>query len=267
MQLIRITRDTLAQWQPELEALEQRSVYPLGDDAFRISHGRDYFAFFERLGDVRYYAWQHENELVAVGCGVLRPATPSAPARWYLGDVKVRPDHRGRHLPIAMLRRAFLSNWLRCGRGYAIAMNPADGSEPPGARLVKHFGWIPPSLMRTQQLHIYSADTERTRAALPMLSSTRRGRPHFVSLLGIKDLVLESTKKPLSLLHAKYGDAVDERWFREPQKGSAHMWCTLAGSQLDVALRQNAFAPSATATLISHRLASCDWSALDTSEI
>jgi len=264
MKLVRVTRENLAHWQGELESLEMRSSYPLGGDTFRISHGRNYFAFFERLGDVRYYAWEHDHQLVAVGCGVLR----RNPSRWYLADVKVRSDFRGQHLPIAMLKRAFLPNWLRCGKGYAVAMNPADGSEPKSVRLMQHFGWIPPSLIASFQLQIFSADVDKMRALLSIVTQqSGLGRPHFVSLKGVKDLILESTKQPLSLLHAKFGDAVDERTFREPQKGSTHMWCCPAQSPLAAALAQAGEAPSATATVIQHRLGGFDWRRLDTSEI
>jgi hypothetical protein len=264
MKFVRITRENLARWQGELEALEMRASYPLGSDTFRISHGKDYFAFFERLGDVRYYAWENDGQLVAVGCGVLR----KNPARWYLADVKVRADFRGQHLPIAMLKRAFFQNWLRCGKGYAVAMNPADGSEPKSARLLQHFGWIPPSLISSFQLHIYSADVDKMRSVLPLVTQqSGLGRPHFVSLKGVKDLIFESTKQPLSLLHAKFGDSVDERTFREPQKGSTHMWCCPAQSPLAAALSQVGEAPSATATVLQHRLGGFDWRRLDTSEI
>ena len=263
MRFLRIERADLPRWHAQLEKLEQRSVYPLGNDAFRISHGADYFAFFERLGVVRYYAWEDEGELVAVGCGTLR----RAPRAWYMADLKVHPAYRDRHLPIGMLRRAFFQNWLRCGVGYGVAMNPPDGRVPPAVRLLAHFKWIPSSMIATTQLDIYSADFDGMRKALPIVKVGRPHAPHLTSLAGKKDLILESTKQPLALLHLRYGDLIDERTFREPQRGNTHMWCVPRESAWTAPLQQAGFAPAASATIVHHRMRGMDWSMLDTSEI
>ena len=100
LRFVHITADALPQWQVQLEALENTSVYPLGDDAFQISHGARYFGFFERLarderqqldaGRVAYYALVDDDGLACVGCGVRRPAVRGLPERWYVGDLKVR---------------------------------------------------------------------------------------------------------------------------------------------------------------------------------
>jgi hypothetical protein len=252
MRALHITREELPRWQPQLEALEQTSVYPLGDDAFRISHGADYFAFFERMGAVHYHALEHEGRLVAVGCGVLR----ERPRRWYLSDVKVHPDFRGQRLPLKLLRAVFLPNWLRCGRGYAIAMNPPDGAVPRSIRVFSHFRWVPKALVHAFALDLYSAPADATRAALPLI-----GPGGFVSLRGIKDLVLESTRQRFELLHFRR-DAGGE-----PQTGATHMWCVPREAPLNARLAAAGFMPSASATVIWHRLGGFDWSTLDTSEI
>ena len=270
MQLVKITRAELPKWHQQLVALEQLSTYPLGSDTFRLSHGDDYFAFFERLGAVHYYAWQDRGQLVCVACGVLRDGPAGQPKRWYLADLKVHPDYRRRHLPIKMLRRAFVPNWLKCGRGYAIAMNPNDGREPPGLRLLAHFRWIPASLFHTQQLDIWSADADTMARALPVVVAARAvgsGDAHFASLRGVKDLVLASTHAPLALLHLRFGDVVDKATFSAPQPGHVHMWCAPRTSPTAHALVSAGFLPSASATLMQHRLAGFDWSTVDTSEI
>ncbi len=262
MRAFRVSRAELPRWHAELTQLEQRSVYPLGADAFRLSHGDDYFAFFERLGEVHYHALEEAGRLAVVGCGVLR----QNPRRWYLADLKVHPDYRGRHLPLRLLRRNFISNWFRCARGYGIAMNPADGRVPPSVRLLEHFRWIPRALMHAEQLDLYSGDEAAMRAALPLLCEGR-GTPHFVSLRGIKDLVLESTRQPLELLHLRFGPATDRRVFPAPQPGATHMWCLPRASPLTAQLASAGLAPSASATIVFHRLAGFDWSTVDTSEI
>lgn len=260
MRIFRITREELPRYQAQLEALEQRSVYPLGQDSFRLSHGADYFAFFERMGEVEYWATEDEGKLVAVGCGVLR----ANPPRWYGSDLKVHPDYRGRHLPLRMVNRLWFRRYLRCGRGYGVAMDPADGREPPTLRLLRHFKFLP--MVKVVPLVLYSEDAEGMARARPILEA-HRGPLHFVSLLGIKDLVLESTKAPLSLLHVGYGPRVDRRTFGEPQAAHAHMWCTPRGDALHTALEAAGFRVSATASILHHRLGDFDWAALTTSEI
>lgn len=44
-----------ARFQPSIAVLEKVAAYPLGNDFFQIDHGVDYFAFFDRLGQVNYY--------------------------------------------------------------------------------------------------------------------------------------------------------------------------------------------------------------------
>ena len=39
-----------AVWAPKILALEDMCIYPLGTDAFKLDHGKDYFAFFDRMG-------------------------------------------------------------------------------------------------------------------------------------------------------------------------------------------------------------------------
>jgi GNAT superfamily N-acetyltransferase len=264
---LRITRDNLPRWQGELEALEKCSVYPLGDDAFRISHGTSYLAFFERMGEVAYYALEDEAGLAAVGCGVLRPdGGPGLPRRWYVGDLKVRPDARGRHLPVMLLRRAFMQNYLRCGRGYAVAMNPADGRVPPAVRTFAWFKWLPMWMLASFQLDIFSADCDGLESVWPLLVQ-HRGPVHLVSRNGLKELHLESTGRPLPLLHVRHGKPVDKLVFSTPQAGHTHMWCMPREAPLALALRQAGVLPAASATVVYHRLGAMDWSTLDTSEI
>ncbi len=263
MRFFKLTRELLPRWQRELEALEQLAVYPLGGDAFRLSHGEDYFAFFERMGAVHYYAMEDAGRLAGVGCGVLRGG---APRRWYLADLKIHPEYRGRHLPVTMFRRAFLQNYLRCPRGYGVAMDPPDGRVPPAVRLLEHFKWIPYKFIATTALDIYSAGAEQMRAVLPALAA-RRGPAHFASLLGIKDLVLESTRAPLPLLHLRFGAPVDRCVFAEPQPGHTHMWCVPRAGALTGELSALGFKPSASATIVHHGMSGFDWSAIDTSEI
>jgi hypothetical protein len=272
LRFLRITARELPRWQQQLEALEQTSVYPLGDDAFQLSHGARYLAFFERLGGgdperVAYYALVDDDGPACVGCGVRRPARGALPERWYVGDLKVRPDRRGEHLPVSLIRRAFLTNYLRCPRGYAVAMNPDDGRTPPALRAFAHFAWLPPSVLSTFQLDLWSGDAAAFAVARPLLE-TARGPLHLVNLDDIKMLRLRSTGRPLPLWHVRHGDVVDARTAQTPPSGATLMWCAPRTSSLAAALQLRGLRPSASATVVHHRLDAVAWDdVIDTSEI
>jgi len=272
LRFLPITARELPRWQTQLEALEQTSVYPLGDDAFQLSHGPRYLAFFERLADgdsdrVAYYALVDDDGPACVGCGVRRPARGALPERWYVGDLKVRPDRRGEHLPVSLIRRAFLTNYLRCPRGYAVAMNPDDGRTPPALRAFGHFAWLPPSVLSTFQLDLWSANADTFAVARPLLEQAR-GPLHLVNLDGIKMLQLRSTGRPMPLWHVRHGDVVDRRTATTPPPGATIMWCAPRTSALAAALQVRGLRPSASATVIHHRLDGLRWDdVIDTSEI
>lgn len=268
MRLLRLTRADLGRYQGELEALEQHSVYPLGDDAFRISHGADYFAFFERLGELTYYAMEHEGRLIGVGGGILQREEDGLPRRWYVADVKVHPDFRGQHVLVGMLTRGFWPCYLQCRRGYAIAMDPPDGRVPPAVRSLRHYSWLPRFGTELLGLALFTAEQAEMEALLPLLRELRPGRrARFLSTTGIKDLVLESTKQPYPLLHISFSDRPAPRVYESPQPGHAHMWCLPRAHPLVARLAQRGVRPSATATVIKHRLPTLDGTTIDTSEI
>lgn len=272
MRFKRINANLRARYQDALERLERIATYPLGSDSFQISHGPDYFAFFDRLGELHYYAAidcaRGEAERVAaVGAGVIR----RVPLRqrglslktWYLCDLKVHPGYRGQRLPLRILSSAFWLNYLRCPRGYAISMNPGDGSPNRIVKLLGHFRWAPVELAST--IEIYSLDRARMEACAETLRR-HRGPVSYLSLQGRKDIVLASTGAPMKLLHAQFGPCA-EAGFPTPQDDYNHMFCAPAGDELSKELRGIGHFPSATASVIAHRMGGCDWRFVLTSDI
>lgn len=257
MRVFRVERDERAVWAGPIAALEAGARYPLGEDRFRLDHGRDYFAFFDRLGDVAYYVAAEDGEVLAVGCGMLR-RLPGVGAAWYIGDLKVRPEHRGRHIPLRMFAAAFVAESPRCRQGYGISMDP-PGGENRVLRLFRRFPVAP--IRHAATLRIWSLDVEEARAALPLLRA-HRGEPGWRSLAGVKDLVMESTGRPLPLLHAEYGGAP-----ADPVPGAVHMVCAPDGDALADELRALGLAPSASATVIALGMDGYDWRRVKTSEI
>jgi hypothetical protein len=267
MKFLRVGAKDRARLHASLEALEAIATYPLGQDSFKISHGADYFAFFDRLGELHYHAAVDGERVAAVGAGVVRkvPFGEGGPLRpaWYLCDLKTHPDFRGRHLPLKLLSSAFLFNYLRCPRGYAITMNPGDGSPNRIVRLMKHFRWAPARVATTLQL--FSLDSARMAASQPILVR-HRGPVSYLSLSGKKDIVLESTRQPMKLLHAQFGPCA-EAGQPAPADGAVHMFCVPEGDALLAELRTTGLEPSASATVIEHRMKGCDWRFVLTSDI
>jgi GNAT superfamily N-acetyltransferase len=264
MRVVRIEREERPIWAGPVAALEAGARYPLGADRFRIDHGRDYFAFFDRLGDVAYYAAVDEGEVIAVGCGVLRHfTTPSGPLdAWYIGDLKVRPEHRGKRIPLRMFAAAFGPESARCRRGYGISMNA------PGARnrVLGIFERFPGAPIRAAAvLRIWSLTADEARAALPIMQA-HRGAVGWLSLAGVKDIVLESTGRPMPLLHAQFGPQA-AGGAAKPTDGAVHMLCAPDGDALTTDLIAAGFAPGASATVITLWMDGFDWRTVLTSEI
>ena len=254
--------------QTQVAALEKKATYPLGpNESFKIDHGADYFAFFKRLGQLSYYTAFREEELVAVGCGVLRDLAlkPDQPKEkcWYLCDLKVDPASRGQHIPLYMFMKAAYKAWTST-RGYAISMNPT-GSENRVVKMFRNHGWIP--VDEPKQLALFSMNQDEMQRAEHTLEK-HRGPVSYLSLQGTKDLILSSTGQPLPLLHAQFGPCKDANpTYELPQPGFTHMFVAPVGDALYQELISLNIQPSTTASIISRGMKECDWSFILTSDI
>ena len=155
--------------------LEKGTSYPLGEDRFEIDHGEDYFAFFTRLGQLRYYVVLNSDHVVAVAAAILRRVPPASDKKpktvWYLCDLKVHPEYRGRYLPVSIFVHAFSKLYPLCPRAYAISMD-ADRERPNRvALMLKRFPLAPMSI--ATKLGIVSLDAEQMQKVEPVL------RDHF----------------------------------------------------------------------------------------
>lgn len=263
--------ETRCLFQSQIVTLEQLASYPWGNDFFKIDHGDDYFAFFDRLGEVDYYVSLNEQrQVMAVGAGVLRTVRDrmSSPAKltWYLCDLKVHPQFQNQRLSLRLLRHAIAMGKSRCDRGYSISMDPAPGQSSPWIRILEKLAVLP--FRYSCALNIYSLNFENVTEILPRLQQIH-GKIGYRSLQGKKDLRLQSSGQVLPLLHLEWGDALldEEGLFWEARLDHIHLFCAPIGSPLVQELTDRLIVPTGTASVVSRSMEDCDWSFIRTSEI
>lgn len=273
MGLIHVTPFNLPSYLTQILKLEATARYPLGDDFFTIDHGTHYLEFFNRLGQFRYYAWTEGETLAAVVCTILRQIPSGAPGKlipaWYLCDLKVHPQYRGKKIPLRIMKRIFFRHYLHCTRGYAISMNGAGNrlgsAENRIVRLSKHFNWIP--IKKVTQLCLWELD-DVTMAEVQSILEKHRGSVRFLSLQGIKDIRLESTQQPMHILHAQFGPLADITNSVEHLDSAAkYMFCSPHDDHLTHELCRLGLQPSSSASIISHHMGRSDWQWVLTSDI
>jgi hypothetical protein len=207
------------------------------------------------------------DELVAVVAAVRRrvPVGGRLAWVWYGCDLKVHPAHRGRHIPMQMMKAAFwrsLGMYLRTPRGYAVSMNPGDGAENRVVRMKDHHVL---KSSRAATLQIFSCDADAITRLRPVVER-HRGPMSYLSLARVKDIVLGSTGKPMPLLHVQFGPCA-EAGLPDPQPDHTHMFCAPAGDPLAEETIALGIEPAATASVVSHRMKGCDWRFVLTSDV
>ena len=262
-----VARQDRARLSSAIAALEANATYPLGGDRFRIDHGDDYFAFFDRLGEVRFEVALHGDRVVACAAAILRflPSTNrngTTPC-WYLCDLKVDPQYRGQRIPFRIFKRAFAREYVRCPRVYGISMDSPDHKENRIARLARRFRFVPVRTAGT--LCLYSLNEAQMLDLEPLLAK-ERGALSYLSLVNIKDIILQSNGRPMKLMHVQSGPCA-QRAEPRPRAGHKHMFCAMQNDPLVPALTRHGIAIHATATVIEHRMRDFDWRFILTSDI
>ncbi len=251
------------QFGAKLQELESVADYPYGNDFFKLNHGTDYFAFFERMGEPLFHVALDENRVVACAAGILRTLKIENKTirAWYLCDLKIHPEFRGRQITNKLFRKNLFGNYLKCPRGYAISMNPASG-ENRVVKLLKRLPKIP--IGYAGQLNFYSFNQYEA-ASVQKDLETELGKISYLSLRGVKELIMKSTDSPLPLFHIQHGTMAADG-IELPSENATYMICAFENSSLDNMLK-NRFPVSATASILAHRLKPKDWSFILTSDI
>lgn len=246
-----------------LQELESVAEYPYGADFFRLDHGANYFAFFERMGEPLFHVALDGTRVVACAAGILRTLEieNESTKAWYLCDLKIHPAYRGRQITNKLFKKNLIRNYLKCSRGYAISMNPSKG-ENRVVKLLKRLPRIPVSY--AGQLNFYSFNQNEA-ANFQKDLEAKLGKISYLSLKGKKDLIMRSDGLPLPLFHIQHG-ASAENGFDSPTGNGIYMICAFENGSLDNLLK-NKFPISATASILTHRMKSKSWDFILTSDI
>lgn len=96
--------------------------YPIGDRKFTIRFSdTNYFDFFRSIGNEGLHVVYRAGDRI-VGSACARYVRNS----WYMCDLKVHPDYRGRKITYKLLMKRFIWAWFKSDRGYAISMYPNE---------------------------------------------------------------------------------------------------------------------------------------------
>lgn len=189
-----ITGDIRTQYNSDLLKFEEEFTYPFGEDKFKINHGADYFHFFDLIGTPHIFAAFDNNKIVGVAIFVLRDFNKMP--FWYICDLKIHPKYRGKGIPERIFLKAIkyksISNKI-----YGISMD----SQMAGNKLInfskriKHL-----SLAHKETLFFYIVQAKELETLSEYIES-KYGPYGFLSLSGIKDLIMQSNNEIYPLLH------------------------------------------------------------------
>ncbi len=237
--------------------------YPLGTDYFRISHGLNYYSFFQRLGQINFGLCISNNTIVATCCAIRRKLTTTNV--WYICDLKVDKKFRGKRLAFKMLKTLAPKVGFG-GQIYGISMNNNNNN-----KILKLAQRIP--LMNLKSgglLYIYSLDYKKMTIAKNIIKK-HRGNISYLCLTGIKDLILKSTNKPMNILHVNWstgtGNDTNSHYYQQPQENFTHMFCCPETDPMFYELCYNNITTDITATIIHSNMQKSDWKFILTSDI
>lgn len=237
-------------------------TYPLGKEIFKISHGENYFKFFEKLGDLQFSGFEMDGKLAIVAASVLR--TIRNEKVWYLCALKVHPDFRNKKLTTRLVYRNFFLHYLKSRKCYGISMNSENNSNKT-LKILKNVKFN--FFKSAGEVMIYSLSKEQLSRVIPLIEKYK-GKVGSISLKGTKDIILQSTQRPIRLNHLVF-NTNDElgSYDGKVEVDDVFMFCSKEGSPLTNELEAVGLTESSTATIIHHGMQSWDWEFINTSEI
>ena len=279
--IVNIGDDQTLEYNKKLKSHEKklRNWYPLGPDKFYLDHGKDYCQFFRRLGQLEMHICVNKKKDIVGTCAMILRNIPnemeldnsnsdSYEKVWYLSDLKIEKDFRGKHIPSQFITKNFIGKYLKSNKAYGITMD-----DKKNTRIVdicnKNSYMNMFKLSPVGKLYLYTVDYELMQLLHTVLNSNR-GRIGYISLKGIKDLILKSTKNTMPLLHVqwgKFGTFEGENTFDYPMEGYSHMFCLYETDPLKQMLDNLNIMTDVTATIVQYNMEDINWDFVLTSDI
>ena len=157
----------MTQWQGALDKFDQQFSYPLdAENKFRVSHGSNYNAYFDRMGDSRH-ALMHtrEGDVVAIMSFVKKLIDLEGKQYYaiYVSDLKIDEAYRGRGLMQKFYHYLLTSPqslwfYAGCPLLYFVGMEGAKGTIMRtfkgfwSRRFIKPLGYLKSYLISPQEL-------------------------------------------------------------------------------------------------------------------
>jgi len=240
-------------------------MYPLGKDKkFSISHGKDYFAFFRRLGALHYFLTFQENkddseERALIGTGAAIKRRFGNHRFYYLCDLKTHPKARGQRLTTRLLMH-WLPTYKHNMTGYLVSMDPSSiGVESIFASVL--------SISKGPKLLIYHIDALDMFFVQALFLEDAWGKISYLSLKGKKDLLLDG-KEPMPIYHLQHGPFAEHTDLMYPTVLKAkYMFAVIQGSKLAKNVELLLKKSTITATVISRGMEWSNWNWILTSDI
>lgn len=230
---------------------DMRQEYPYGlNDSFKISHGNNYFRFFERFGKLFYQTYYNNNILIATCAAVLRSNNI-----WYIGDLKVHKKWRKKNIPLKMLNKSFFIGMLITQKAYSIEMIGSNNKNE--SRILKLlYNYKIKKNLTIKKLSIYNLSYIEICKVIDYIRAYHQKIIVFLNLKNVKDLILSSTGKPLNVLHVASIDSVSENdlFYSLPQPNHTHMFSCFYGDLLYLILLKMRFKNNAKAWIIAHNI-------------
>lgn len=255
--ILELNKYSTKNYQKQIKNFENEMTewLPLNNDFYKIKHSDNYMKFFETIGDAYYYTiCLAGNKVIGTCCLVLKNVNHENV--FFISDLKVHPDYRGKKYSIKMLSN--FQNKLKITRKmYSVFINTRDLKKIVGG-IIKRFPTIPFKSGGT--LYIFSVDFKKMMQILPVLKKYRGNRIGFRK--SEKQVCLKSNDKQLDIFHLDYN--TNEQNFIQ---GAKYIFCCHESETFFIKeLKIYNVSTNTFASIIHHDMDNFDWKFIKTFE-
>jgi len=242
--------------------------YPLGDDFFEISHGNNYFSFFEKIGKVTSVLYGDLKNIEGVFTIVERIIDNNK--IHYMCDLKKKKNSKN-IIMVSMAKYYFEKIYKASDMYYAIHMDKQGEDNNSIVKLLSSYinkynkKNASKFKQNTKKLNLFSLNYEEILKYKKLIENFKGGFLNINNLTGIKEIILKSTNKPMELIHLEFSDK--EEIIGKKYINHTFMFSTLSNSQLSNQLLEKGIQVNATATITNFGMETVDFEFINTGEI